>query len=266
MGLAALAKQMKKIDKDVNKPLGAQLIADMDTFLVAREQERANKRESRLAVRPSSFGSCIRKQWYFLTEAPRKVSMKGRNVRILNIGTVHHEYTQNEILIPMAEQGIIELTPPQELVVPDGVEIVLQHQSADTEVKFLDSRKSVQVSGMVDGAFTYKGIDLLWEYKTMNPNQFESLAEPLPEHIMQGALYAYCLNRRNVLFHYENKGTQDYKAFLVEYGDRQVEWVGERLDKIIEYVESKETPKAEKSFKCSYCDYAHICDKGDTKA
>lgn len=272
MSLKNLAKQIKKDKKEDNKSFEEKFLADIDSFLVAHAKQKYSGK-SRLAFRPSGYYKCMRKTAYFLMGLKGTGKVYPRSQRIFGVGTATHEYIQEEVFMKMekfyetvkSSDSPIKLLPPEELPSfgKEGFEIVKQSFAPDMEVKFLDTRwtKKYPISAMVDGFLEYENKPFLFEFKTINTDDFEYLIEPLKDHIKQGALYALSTGIRNVMFMYMDKNTQDIKTFLVNITEGQLEWVRERLVETENFVLNEELPPAEKGRTCTFCEYKKLCDK-----
>lgn len=266
MSLKNLAKKIKQDIKDQSKTTEELLIESLDKFLIRSRSRWEEARSSRKAFNPSSVYKCQRQIWYKLKGFTGKKRMYARSVRILETGTVMHEWVQREVFMKMnEEEGTgIKLLPMEELPAfgKEGIEFITEHHAPPMEVKFLDRRhtEEIPVSAMTDGAFTFLQQDMLFEFKTINPDDFKLLIEPLKDHIKQGAVYSLCLEVKHVMFLYFNKGDQHWRAFLVEYTDDQHDWVRNRLTTIEGYVQRDELPPTEASDQCQWCPFKTLCD------
>lgn len=266
MGLKSLANQIKKEQREKNKSLEEKFIDEIDKFLVDKAGERAEK-SSRLAFRPSQYYKCERQTYYFLKGFKGTDNIYPRSQRILQVGTQLHEWIQRDIFMEMNKEGYpIKLLPKNELPFygAEGVEILEEHDAPPMEIKFLDHRftEKFPISAMIDGAMEYENYPFLFEFKTINPKDFEYLIEPLPDHIKQGAMYSLCIGIRKVMFLYLCKGTQNLKAFTVDYKDEQLQWVVDRIQRVEGKVLNDELPDKEAdSLNCRFCPYKSICDK-----
>lgn len=74
-------------------------------------------------------------------------------------------------------------------------------------------------SGHVDAIVMTDGDDILVDFKTMNPFQFNSLKAPLPKHLTQMQIYFHLSGLKYGKFIYEDKGSQKVKEFDVERDD-----------------------------------------------
>lgn len=268
MGLKALAKKVKQSNRATDKSFEEQFLEKVDKFFVASPEELGKEpRPTRLAFRPSSFYKCQRQLFYFLNGSKEKKKEYPRSKRILEVGTALHEWIQTQVFMEMDKLGTfdIKLLPVEELPSygQEGFEILREHNAPDMEVKFLDTRftQKFPVSAMVDGAMSFMGKDFLFEFKTINTDDFEYLIQPLPDHVKQGAIYALCTGVRKVMFVYLDKNKQFLKAYLVEYTQEQLDWVVARMQSVENYVLEGELPPKEADDKCKWCGYKGLCDK-----
>lgn len=263
MSLKKLANMVKKEQKEHNKTPEELFTAVLDNFLISRD----NKRSGRLAFNPSSYYKCARLQFYKLTGQPPRKKKYARSERILDVGTQLHEWVQTQVLMKLDEQenSAIKLIPLEELPTYgiEGIEWIKEHNAPPTEVKFVDSRwtRKFPVSAMVDGAFTFMAKDILFEFKTINPDDYNKIIEPLKDHLKQGAIYCLGTGIRYVMFLYLNKGNQEWKAYLVEYRQEQLDWVVARITTIEDYVLRGELPPKEEGDNCKYCEFKYLCDE-----
>jgi CRISPR/Cas system-associated exonuclease Cas4 (RecB family) len=264
MSLKKLANKVKKEIKESEKTIEERFIESLDHFLVSQPNDN---HPTRLAFRPSQYYKCIRQTYYFLKGLKGNKKRYPRSERILQVGTALHEWIQTQVLMKMdaLDDSPIRLLPKEEL--PSfgkaGIEFIEEHQAPPTEIKFLDYRftKKFPISAMIDGSLTMMNKNFLFEFKTINPDDFSLLIEPLKEHIKQGAVYSLCTGIRNVMFLYLCKGTQNWKAFLVTYSDEQLAWVVDRIQTTENYVLNDELPPKEESAQCKWCEYKNICSK-----
>ena len=132
----------------------------------------------------------------------------------------------------------------------------------DTEWKFQNDKYNI--SGMIDGALTFLGKNVIWEFKTIKPDEFKFLNEVHKKYLEQGAMYYLCLGIPYVLFHYEDKGDQIYKVFEYEYKPVHAEWVINKMERINQCVQHRVLPPKPTDTKgCTYCEYKSICKKGE---
>lgn len=265
-GLKKLANKVKKEIREINKPLEEVFIETIDNYLVESRQERDNEKENSISIKPSSYYKCIRKLWYELLGFPKKQKWYPRSIRILENGTVLHEWIQKQVFMDMDKGDYdIKLIPETEFPAfgKPGIEFIKDHNAPEMEIKFRDMRftKQYPISAMVDGAIEFRNLQMILEFKTIKPKDFELLFEPLKEHIKQGAIYALCTGIRRVMFLYYDKGEHHFKAFLVEYNDAQIEWARLRIQKIEEYLLNLELPPKEEGKDCDFCPFKDFCER-----
>lgn len=289
MSLKKLAGKVKKENKSKALPLADKIAKSMDDFITSGKQYPPRK--SRKAFNPSSYYKCMRQMFYKLKGIEEKRKDTPRSQRILQVGTQLHEWVQREVLMKMDgfEDEPIKIVDKKELPSFEEVDFEIVEHALDlatvrvlegdggeyyeidklyssipeTEVKFLDYRwtKEFPISAMVDGYLEFEGEQFLFEFKTINPKDFDNLIEPLPDHVKQGAIYATSTGIKRVMFLYLCKGTQNWKPYMVEYSDEQIEWVKARIQNTEEYVLNDELPPAEVSQHCRWCSFKKLCEK-----
>lgn len=264
MSLKKLASKVKKEKKESDKTFEEHFTGAIDKFFI---DPPGGERTRRLAFNPSGYYKCVRQTYYHLKGIPSKKKRYARSERILQVGTALHEWIQREVLMVMDVQddSPIRLLPKEELPSfgKDGIEFINEHHAPPMEVKFLDHRftKRFPISAMVDGSLTMLNKNFLFEFKTINPKDFEMLIEPLTDHIKQGAIYSLSTGVRSVMFLYLCKGTQNWKPYLVTYTDDQIDWVVSRIQTTEDYVLRDELPPKEVSDQCKWCGYKQLCEK-----
>ena len=264
MGMKNLVGKIKKDQKEKDVSFEDEFVKQIDTFLVAPPKE---PRPVRRAFRPSSYYKCMRQTFYFLTGAQPKGKKYARSERILQVGTALHKWIQSDVLMEMAgtDDYPLSLLAVEEL--PSygkaGIEFIQDPSVPPMEVKFVDTRftDKFPISAMVDGSLTMKNKNFLFEFKTINPKDFDFLIEPLADHIKQGAIYSLCTGIHTVMFLYLCKGTQKLKGYTVKYTQRQLDWVVERIQQTEDYAINMNLPPKEVSQQCQWCSYKHLCDK-----
>lgn len=271
MGLKSLANQIKKEQREANKSFEEKFIDEIDLFLVDKAKKERDKDERRLAFRPSQYFKCERQTYYFLRGIKGKEGIYPRSQRIMQVGTQLHEWIQRDIFMEMDKKEYpIRLLPKEELPFygEEGVEILEIHSAPPMEIKFLDYRftEKFPISAMIDGAMEYGGYPFLFEFKTINPKDFEYLIEPLSAHVQQGAMYSLSIGIRKIMFLYLCKSTQNLKAYTVDYTDEQMQWVVDKIQGIEMKVLNNELPdKDGDGLTCRFCPYNSLCKKNLNK-
>lgn len=256
MGLKKLAQQIKQEQKLREKTPGEFFIETLDSYLT---KEGKQEREFRKAFNPSTYYKCQRYLFYRLRGVPEDKVINPRMQRIYRVGTALHNDVQDIV------SSCVSLIPYEEMPFygAKGVELISEHNSHPMEVKFLDYRwtEKIPVSAMVDGAIEFQNIQMLFEFKTINTSDFNILIEPLKDHVKQGALYVLCTGINRVMFLYMDKNTQEYKAYLVEYTEKQLDWVVNRLRYIEGLILANSLPAKEEGRDCRWCGYKKLCEE-----
>ncbi len=89
--------------------------------------------------------------------------------------------------------------------------------------------REYDIQGTADGVIKIAGGKGVLEIKSINQNQFYSLHEPKPDHLVQINVYMFCLGIPTGCLLYECKNDQKLKAFFVRQ-DRDV------LDPVLEKI------------------------------
>jgi hypothetical protein len=73
-----------------------------------------------------------------------------------------------------------------------------------------------EICGHADGIMDIGGLDGVLEVKSMNSNQFYSIYEPKPEHLVQLNVYMFCLGIPRGCLLYECKDNQELEEFYLK--------------------------------------------------
>lgn len=276
MALKNLAKTLNKERKV--KPPQEEFLAMLDKVILELDEEKEPQPQDR--IRPSQIHKCERSIWYSLKKFPMQKKKYPRSVRILDIGTAHHEWIQAILMKCITPRHGIRLIMPDEMatMLPKGVEWVKDNSKGgddkymDLETRFRDHRvtSDIPVTGSCDGMMELDwlpGEVVAFEYKTINQDDFQYLIQPLKKHILQGAFYCYGFGIRKVLFLYENKNKQEFKAFIYEYTDAQIDWIERKIKRLVAARTSNELPDKNPfdDKECQYCEYRWACDQNLTE-
>jgi len=265
MSLKKLAQSIKKEIKEASKPFEDLFLDAVDSYLIKSRVKKEDEHGKSLSIKPSSYYKCARKLWYELLQFPKKPKYYAKSIRTLENGTVLHEWIQTQVFMDMDKgEYHIKLLPAEELPSfnKEGIEFIKEHDAPAMEIKFRDYRYTkYPVSAMIDGFMEFQDSRMLFEFKTINPKDFDMLYEPLKDHIKQGAIYALSLGLPRVIFVYYNKGNSDMKAYLVKYTDVQIEWAKTRVHYIDECTNNLDFPPKEEGRDCTYCSFKSLCDK-----
>jgi CRISPR/Cas system-associated exonuclease Cas4 (RecB family) len=271
LSLANLVKRIKAEIREQEKPISEKFIASLDEYLLKSRNDRVRK--NNCFIRPSLYYKCIRQVWYKILGFPCSENTNARSIRTLEIGTALHEWVQREIF--MQKDFPFSLVPPHELPAwgREGIEFFNEQQNReenrpDMEIGFIDKRwtEKYYIYSIVDGIFNFENMDMVFEFKTINPNDFDYLYEPLEDHKKQAALYALSLGIDNIMFLYLNKGNSQWKAFHFEVNQEQKEWALKRVQLIDRHLINKVLPEKEENNYCNFCAYRKLCRENKCNA
>ncbi len=189
-------------------------------------------------VRCSSLYWSTRRLYYQSIRTDEDIQVNtSMSDRRLTVGTRIHESRQEALDICNSFSGIPEF-----------------------ELEELEKRASSEewmLSGTVDALMKINGKEYVWEFKTINSNQFSRLLAPLPDHHWQGGGYMILFDRP-VLFTYENKDTHEMKHYVLN----DFSWRDKVKDKLItlkKYLELGTAPTDCEGNCSSWCQYKKIC-------
>ncbi len=298
--LKGLTTAMKELDKkEKEQSFTEKFLKEYDRIIEALNTKINNDQaiSKRKVWKPSHISKCeINLYYYFLDKPANFNSVKARTWRAFGFGTAHHRWNQEEILAKVREvtDSKIELLDLNRLELPNGTKIIERKdpleqklQKAllelnlseelvntavskfnaeniigirDTEWKFFNEKYNV--SGMIDGAISFETKNIIWEYKTIKPDDYKFLVEVHKKYLEQGAMYYLCLGIPYILFQYEDKGSHEFKAFEYEYKPVHSEWVIAKMERINKCIEHRVLPpKPVDDFNCKFCEYKEICIK-----
>lgn len=264
-GLKKLAGKIKKEEKLASRTYEDLFIATVDDYMIKDRQ--LNERRRKKTFNPSSYFKCKRLQWYSFKSIDAGVevssSRSARLNRIFEVGSRLHEWFQDAIIMDMSDKGYpVKVLTINDLPVKDkaGLQFMGVHSSSPMEIKFRDSSYSnIPISAMIDGFINFMDMDVLFEFKTINADDFTLLLEPLIDHVKQGAMYSLCLGIDRVLFLYLCKNTQNLKAYVYEYNNSHRDWVIDRISEIEDLYKKNILPEKEVGTDCRYCAFKKLC-------
>jgi len=221
--------------KDVD-PHQYSIIAEVDAVLVARS---LNNDRDYTVFHPSEWDGCHRKiaySYYYskgfldLEKNNRKVDTKLE--RIFGNGHYTHDRWRDYVestgrlrglwrcscgLKEKSKSHIYGTEEKLGIARPSDAECGCTSFTYE-EVGFCD--KETNWSGHVDVIIALTSdLNIIIDFKTMNPYQFQKLAKPLPKHITQMQIYLYLSGLSYGMFLYEDKSDQSVKEYLVERDD-----------------------------------------------
>lgn len=284
MGLKALAKKVKEEQAEREKTVSEKFIDSIDSYLVKSRNEKyaEESKHTGFYIRPSSYYRCMRQVWYKTLKFPGADQSKARGLRTLEIGTSLHEWVQRDIF--MQEDFPFKLIPPEEIPVfgTKGIDIFTKEQNRlenrpEMEIGWIDRRwtEKYHLYSIIDGAIDVYSMYKLFEFKTINPDDYKYLYEPHDDYKKQAALYSLSLDMDDIIFLYLNKGTSEWKAFEYHVTEAQKEWARNRVQKLDSHLVSLTLPEKEiqplpkygaKATTCNWCSYKTLCAKDTCEA
>ena len=260
-----LSKPLKKEDETLTK---------INKLIVSlhKGQDESGKAPRHQA---SSFGyACLRKIYYSYFRTPKDSPPDAKGGKILQTGIFIEEMVMSWL------KGIGEHVP---YVCREGEEPKLVNGVVDPQ--FPISLEDLEIKrGYIDNVSIVN--DSLWihEIKSMNTFKFKNLEEPLPEHLVQVAIYYIAMLNHlkngdfNHIFQkdypvagvkviYLDKNSSELKVFKLEPDEllEKATEVFEKYDRVKGFTVGKKLPPKTED-KCSYCDYRRKCSKEENVA
>lgn len=191
------------------------------------------------AFHPSSMGRCRREMWFTHFGAERRSESKSESLRTFvtfEFGTYFHMFIQN---------------------LCDAAGILLSRET-------LVESRNPPIEGHCDGVLKVDGVKYALEIKTINQYEFAKLTKPKFEHKQQVMTYMYVLGIGYGIVLYFDKGTGNFKEYVVAYDSV---FVQDHVISVIKayrrMVRTRELPPrvSEDPSRppCSYCSYAELC-------
>jgi CRISPR/Cas system-associated exonuclease Cas4 (RecB family) len=102
------------------------------------------------------------------------------------------------------------------------------------------------------------------EIKSMNPDEFDRINKPKPEHIEQAHVYMACLNLPVMWFIYFNKANANYtkssdRRFVIPFNQDTWDGLERRFDKAHQQAYFQQLPAKEEGIVCSFCPFSYTC-------
>jgi hypothetical protein len=272
LSLKALAKKVIKETEEQEKSLSEKFVNVLDKFIVnSRSEDKDSnvytERRSKY-IRPSSYSKCLRSTWYSMLGFPGNKTYKAKGLRTLEIGTALHEWVQKEIF--MRKNFPIELCDYKQIPSygAEGIEFFTAKQNKlenrpKMEIGWIDKRwtKKYHLYSIIDGFLSFENLYMLFEFKTINPNDFKYLYQPLEENMLQASLYSLSTDIDTIMFLYINKGNSEWKPFEFRVTEQQKEWSLDRIQSMDSSLINLELPKTEPNKFCNLCPYKSLCDE-----
>ena len=99
----------------------------------------------------------------------------------------------------------------------------------------------------------------VFEFKTMNPDEWEALTAPKTDHILQLHPYMFGFGALQGQITYENKGNQKWKNYPVRFDAALWHSTEQRLLNIMEQIERRKLPWRTPQLYESQCFFFHLC-------
>ena len=216
LGIRRKIKKLLGITEDFNRDIFFMEFMDFYMTVMAPDKRAEG------VFHPSQLlDGCPRLMYYDLCRLPpsdvRVSTITGELQRTFDVGTWYHVYMQ-AILYKI---GLLE----------------------QAEVPVVN--KDRYINGKADGVFKKSvfGEKVVLEIKTMNSFFYrKAIFRPFAKHEFQASLYARELGATKVLYLYINKDTSEIKDFLMPVNETELEKADEKMNTIIDCVETKTPP------------------------
>lgn len=246
-------------------------LARIDAFLQSTRYSSSSKAYSH---KPSSLGSrCYRKIYYSYFRVPEPTPETTKDLRIFAVG-----HALEDVMINWFK-AIGEFIPYTE---KETGRPPLMFGKEDPQFQIWSDKWRIKL-GKIDNVAKIKGETWLYEFKTINANKFRSLKEPLPEHMVQVAIYFQTFNdlylsgaydhipeikgagkAKGVRFYYFCKDNSDIKEFLIDGKNpgliKTVLETDRKIAQANKFIDAKVLPPKTPD-NCRYCAFAQICEK-----
>jgi len=138
----------------------------------------------------------------------------------------------------------------------------------EMEIGWIDKRWTSKyfLYSIIDGFLNFENLYMLFEFKTINPDDFKYLYQPLEKNMMQASLYSLSTDIDTIMFLYLNKGNSDWRPFEFKVTEQQKEWALNRVQKIDNSLVNLELPEKEPHKFCNLCPYKSLCDEDKHEA
>lgn len=213
---------------------------ELDTFLEAKAN---SKKTRKWTVRPSELGQCTRKI-VMLILGLLQDKITPQQQRIFDNGNdVHRRYLKS--YLPK-----IGCKPVKIRVRKNGIE-----EKVDFSEVLIEN-KEFWIRGAPDAVILNPkdGHKYVFELKSIKQENFYDLEAPSEDHLDQVTIYMFLTDTKRAIVLYENKNTQSIKEFKVEFSQKRLDKILDKIRAIQQYVTNYESTK-QLPEKCdvSYC-------------
>lgn len=223
--------------------------------------EKNNLREPSRKYKPSSM-NCIRNMYFqIIGQHVEDIGRPYSSIGIAETGTDRHIRIQAAVS-SMRNNGF-------DCDYIDVEEYINSHLDTITDVDVVRKNgaetllynKRYNMSFACDGIIKYKGEYYIIEFKTEGANKFSKRIYVDDSHLNQATAYSLSLKIDNVLFVYIDRDSLKMKAYMLNVTDTMRERIASKIDMCEYYVQNKQIPPKEKSYKnCMFCNYKEYCD------
>lgn len=210
---------------------------------------------------PSSIGFCSRRIVYSMLGYPSP-EIEARVLAVFENGHSFHHRIET-----LLEKAGVLIAPElsildEELNISGRTDAVIKNPNKDA---YKETHNVILKD--TEGNVVYEGPNnevALVELKSINNKGFNRVRSqgPKEEHNQQLQLYMYLSGIKQGVLFYENKDTQDTEEFWIDYNEKIVKEIVEKIRTVNEHVANETFPEREgtrSSYKCNYCDYKEIC-------
>jgi hypothetical protein len=222
-------------------------------------------------IKPSDLGNpSLRRIFYSYLRVPTDTKIETKVKRIFDTGDAFHDMIKSWI------KGIGALVEYRDT---DG-NIPIDRWSGKPNGEFPISVPELDIKeGKIDGILIIDGKLWVGEFKSIKDEKYQPLDDAQDDHKVQANTYVhlfeYCLQRgdyrhieelngftnvEGVIYLYINKNTSEYKEFVCEKDDSDLEQVVAKIAKVKDFADKKKLPPCSCNPK-SWCPWNKKCAK-----
>lgn len=263
MGLKDIAKMVNKANKQ--KSPAEEFLFMLNKAAVMGSQDESEYKGG--VYRPSSIGSCLRRQFFMVEDYPADSENppSAELVGILESGTDRHERIQNTVQKMKRFDIDCEWIDPEEWVKTRKPVGTVFKRREGNEARFYNYILNMHFK--CDGIIKFRGQYYILEIKTEASFKHRGRVEPVPKHISQASSYSLGLGVGKVMFLYENRDVLGKKPFAVTITDEMRFKTVEEIETIETYrTLGKVPPMTDNDNDCKYCPFVGRCKRvGETE-
>lgn len=254
---ANLTAHMIKFNSEASSDFLSMYESIIDSEIVGQEDEPIHK-----TFAPSQM-RCDRMSWFRLRGTrPDKVTVPDKTLHFTaQIGTACHESIQKR-LIEKLDQDWISV----QSWINENPSYFADYDMTITTKGYeslIELHSPYPVRFACDGIIRFNGKIYLLEIKTAEFSSLNNLTAPKDKHMDQIKCYSTLLHIPNVLFMYQDRAYGEVKCFEVTVTEKEQAKVKEKMDRVMEAVESNIAPEGlpigDPDCIPSMCKYAKSC-------